>query len=260
LRYVFTEILSGLLDPGKQAPADGSSEIKEAIRNELNENGLLEDQTLIENRKALNKAKNYEEFLQKEINYYKDLEAKGFVIVDSWHYNGLKNSLKDISVKISELESDLSVAEEETIITEEDLVEEDIEEEVIIEEEEPDSEEASPETEVEEPTQEVEEVEAAKGTVTLNGTMGADSFTMSMTINLDTGAVSGMVYVRIYFTDFDYQLEENVPISGTMDLETRSINAQAGDGRLTGKLSADGNSASGTMSSDDGSVAWSVSR
>jgi len=199
---ITVEIIKGLLNSEKQGDivsTDGSSEIKEAIRNELNKNGMLEDQTLIESRKALNKAKNYEEFLQKEISYYNDLEAKGYMIVDSWHYDGLKNSLKNISVKISELESDLKDFEEVTIV-EEDLaeetgrVEEEVTEELPSEEEEVAEEIVDSEEESEEITAEV---------ITLNGTIndGVNTYTMLMTIDLKTGVVSGMVYIRLYFTD-----------------------------------------------------------
>jgi len=252
------EIIKGLLDSVKNndtVSADGSLEIKEAIRNELNKNGMLEDQALIESKKALNKAKNYEEFLQKEISYYNDLEAKGYVIVDSWHYESLKNSLEDISIKINELESDLKDFEE-VIVVEEDLTEETGEVEEEVTEEIVDSEEES-----EEITEEVTE-EVAAGVITLNGTVGdgGNAFPMSMTIDLGTGAVSGMVYIRINFTDLDYKLEVDAPISGSMNLETRGINAQAGELNLTGRLSANGNSANGTASGDDWGGPWSVSR
>jgi len=75
----------------------------------------------------------------------------------------------------------------------------------------------------------------------------------------ETGVVSGMVYIRINFTDLDYKLEVDAPISGSMNLETREINAQAGEEgeiKLTGILSADSDRASGIGSEG---VVWSVS-
>ena len=120
------------------------------------------------------------------------------MIVDSWHYDGLKNSLKDISVKISELENELVIAEEKTIIAEEDLVEENIEEEPLIEED---------EAEEEKETEEIIE-EAPGGVITLNGTAGLQgeggSFPMSMTIDLKTGTVSGILYFKLYIDEVKF--------------------------------------------------------
>ena len=257
------EIIKGLLDSEKQGDivsTDGSSEIKEAIRNELNKNGMLEDQTLIESREALNKAKNYEEFLQKELSYYNDLEAKGYVIVDSWHYDGLKNSLEDISVKISELESDLKDFEE-VIVVEEDLTEETGEAEEEVTEELPSEEEVAEEiVDSEEESEEITE-EVVGEVITLNGTYsGPDypdfgSFTMYMSIDLKTGTVSGMAFVKLKNENVD--LDYDFPISGSMNLETREITGKFGDDKMNGKLSADGNRANGT--GEEG-IVWSVSR
>ena len=115
-------------------------------------------------------------------------------------------------------------------------------------------------TDEEEPEEITEEV--TEEVIILNGTVSdeVNTHTMLMTIDLNTGVVSGMVYIRINFTDLDYKFEVDAPISGSINLETREINAQAGEGgeiKLTGILSADGDKASGTGS--EGAV-WSVSR
>ena len=81
---------------------------------------------------------------------------------------------------------------------------------------------------------------------------------MSMTIDLKTGTVSGIIFIRI---DNEYmKFDADMPISGSMNLETREINAQSGEAKLTGILSADGNRANGTVSGEDGNLVWSVSR
>ncbi len=98
--------------------------------------------------------------------------------------------------------------------------------------------------------------------IILNGTMNipdGPSQKMTMIVNPGTGSVTAVFYLKINVDGL--KLEVNIPFFGTIDPETRIINAVSSGGdediRLTRTLSANGNRASGT--GDDGMV-WSVSR
>jgi len=202
----------------------------------LENNNKLADQKLIDLKTKLNRAESHKKYLEGIIKAFEEAEKKG-----SFQTQGIS------SVKADLEETNQTINNLETELQQYDNGQGEVSEDTLTDEETQDA------LTNEEVTEEV---------ITLNGTVsdGGDAFTMSMTINLGTGAVSGIIYIRIYMADFDYQFEEDVPFSGSMDLQTRDINAKAGDTRLTGRLSADGNSANGTASSDDGSVSWSASR
>jgi len=201
----------------------------------LENNNKLADQKLIDLKTKLNRAESHKKYLEGIIEAFEEAEKEG--AFQTGGISSVKADLEETNQTINNLETELQQYDDgQGEVSEDTLTDEEVTEEI--------TEEA------------IEEV------ITLNGTVGYGeaAFTMSMTINLGTGAVSGIIYVRIYLADFEYQIEEDVPISGSMDLETRDINAQSGDSKLTGRLSADGNSANGTVSSDDGSGTWRVSR
>ena len=79
---------------------------------------------------------------------------------------------------------------------------------------------------------------------------------MLMTIDLETGTVTGIFYLRIKNEEF--WLEMDLPISVSINLETRVISADIGEVTINGILSSDDNTASGTSSEKGGT--WSVSR
>jgi len=79
---------------------------------------------------------------------------------------------------------------------------------------------------------------------------------MLMNIDLETGTVTGIFYLRIKNEEF--WLEMDLPISGSINLETRVISADIGEVTINGILSSDDNTASGTSSEKGGT--WSVSR
>lgn len=233
-----------------------SSEIKELIRNELNNNGVLKDQGIIEESEGLGRAESYKDFLNKELDYYKFMEEKGLNLTDSSYYDKLLIAIEEINIKINVLEKEIEEYLQDIVITEEEVIPE---EETVAEtstEEEPIKEED--EVEEEKDTEKITE-EVLAEVITLNGTVGISgeegSFPMFMTIDLKTGTVSGILYFKLYIDDIKF--ETDLPISGTMNLETRKITGKMGEGNINGILSTDGNRASGT--GEEGMV-WSASR
>jgi len=210
----------------------------------LENNNKLADQKVIDLKTKLNRAESHKKYLEGIIEAFEEAEKEG--AFQTGGISSVKADLEETNQAINNLETELQQYDDgQGEVSEDTLTDEETQDALTDEE----------------VTEEITE-EAIEEVITLNGTVssGEAAFTMSMTINLGTGEVSGIIYVRIYLTDFEYQFEENVPISGSMDLETRDINAQSGDSKLTGRLSADGNSANGTLSSDDGSGTWRVSR
>ncbi len=198
----------------------------------LENNNKLADQKLIDLKTKLNRAESHKKYLEGIIKAFEEAEKKGGFQTQG--ISSVKADLEETNQTINNLETELQQHDnEQGEVSEDTLTDDEVTEEI---------------------TEEViEEVIALNGTINDN----VNTYAMFMTINLKTGAVSGMIYIRVYFTDLDYKLEIDAPISGSMNLETRGINAQAEEFKLTGILSADGNRASGTGS--EGS-AWSVSR
>ncbi len=232
------DVVKDLKNKDKDEDIDNdSSETLEIVKEKLSEINKLEDEEIINKRKEHNLSVLEKKQLEKEIEIYKYYKDTDNVIISDEVYIKIQQRLDYLNDKIDALENELqedkkSEEDNESQNIEDVLTDEEITEEVI------------------------EEI------ITLSGTMGDEvsTFTMSMTIDLNTGAVSGIVYFRINLVDLDYKFETDVPISGSMNLETREINAQAGELKLTGRLSTGANSANGTASSEEGSVVWSVSR
>jgi len=218
---------------------------------------ILAEQKIIDLKTDLGKLGSEKKYLEKEIQAYEDYEKKGALITDTQTFSSLKTRLDEANKRIDDLQAEIQEEKDKLTGTQDEENTEDQETEDT-----PTEGEGSVDTSTDSgETGEITE-EAIEEVITLNGTLsdGVNAFTMSMTIDLGTGAVSGILYIRLYIVDLEYQLEEDVPISGSMDLETRDINAQAGDSKLTGTLSVDGNSANGAASGEDFSAVWSVSR
>jgi len=153
------EIITGplSLDIQKDIPSTkNSSEIKELIRNELNNNGILQDQGIIEESEGLGRAESYKDFPNKELDYYKFMEEKGLNSTGSSYYDKLLISLGEINMKINVLEKDIEEYLQDIVITEE-VVEEMIEEELTEDEDAIEEESSPPEEEAEETPEEERE-------------------------------------------------------------------------------------------------------
>lgn len=200
----------------------------------LNAKDKLADQEVIEIRKELDKANSEKKYLEKEIKVYEDYEDKGYIVTNASEWASFEDRLDGLNNKISELTTEIQQYEDE-------------------------SQEVADEEDTSTDEEEPEEIgEAVESIITLTGTMDApdsDPQKMFMTIDLKAGLVSGIIYLRI--NNEDITLDMDLPISGSINLETRVINAEVGDMELNGKLSADGKRANGTGSE---SVVWSVSR
>ncbi len=237
------------------AAIDMVSHIKKILEN----NNKLADQKIINIKSNLNRAESHKNYVEGLIQASEDAEKKGGFLSVTQGLSALKADLEETNKTINNLEAELQqyedgqgeVSEEET----EDTLTDEETEDTLTDEETEDT--LTDEEESEEATEEIiEEV------ITLNGTLSdpAEGGTtkMFMTIDLKTGTVSGMIFIRI---NNEYvKAEFDMPISGNMNLETREINAQSGEAKLTGRLSADGNRANGTVSGEDGNLVWSVSR
>lgn len=210
---VTTNIVEELVnkDPEKIETKD-SFEVLNSIKEELDENKILENEIIIEKRSELIDALLDKEILEKEIEAYEYYEKWG--IVDESEYVELIERLDNVNEKISDTEKELSLIEEQ------------------------------------ETTEEEIEVEQ-KGSITLKGaSFGKRDYPMSITINLDTGDVSGRLryegpwtveFTTVYevvnektgevvdtYTETD-TIECPVvfegTISGHMELETKDISA-----------------------------------
>ncbi len=247
------KLLNSMEDTSDDVTGDNAEDIEQLldlpshIEQVMSADEILAEQKIIDLKTDLGKIGSEKKYLEKEIQVYEDYEKKGASITDTQTFSSLKTRLDEANKRIDDLQAEIQ--------NEKDKLTEIQDEENTEDQETEDTSTDSGET------GEITE-EAIEEVITLNGTLsdGVNAFTMSMTINLGTGAVSGILYIRLYIVDLEYQLEEDVPISGSMDLETRDINAQAGDSKLTGTLSADGNSANGAASGEDFSAVWSVSR
>ena len=209
----------------------------------LDASGKLANKKVIEIRKELDKTNSEKKYVEMKIKAYKDYEDKGYIVTDASEWSNFNSRLDELNNKISELTAEVQQYEDKP----QEISDEESTGNVLADGEE--SEEITEEA--------IEEVIALNGTITMSDGVTAHTHTMTMTIDLKTGVVFGVLYIRIYFTDLDYQFETDAPISGSINLETREINTQTGELNLTGRLSADGNSASGTGSEG---IVWSVSR
>jgi len=265
------KLLDSMEDTSDDITGDNAEDIEQLldlpshIEQVMSADEILAEQKIIDLKTDLGKIGSEKKYLEKEIQVYEDYEKKGASITDTQTFSSLKTRLDEANKRIDDLQAEIQKEKDKLTGTQDEENTEDQEtEDTSINEVEdtPTEGEGSVDTSTDSgETGEITE-EAIEEVITLNGTLsdGVNAFTMSMTINLGTGAVSGILYIRLYIVDLEYQLEEDVPISGSMDLETRDINAQAGDSKLTGTLSADGNSANGTASGEDFSAVWSVSR
>ena len=234
----------------KEKEIDAAKDMVSHIVKILETNNKLADQKLIGLKTKLGRAESQKKYLEGIIKAYEDAEKKGgFQEVG---IGSVKARLEDEEKIINDLKTELQQYEDGQGEVSEEITEDTL----------PDEETEDTLTDEEE-SEEVTE-EAAAEVIILTGTMGdgVNTFTMSMTIDLKTGVVAGMVYFRMSFEfeDVVVPIESDVPISGSMNLETRGINAKVGEEEeliLTGTLSADGDRASGTGS--EGMV-WSVSR
>lgn len=227
---------------------DASIDLGSYIEKILETNDKLADQKIINIKSNLNRAESEKKYLEAIINASKDAESKGGFLTDAKGIRDAKARLEENEKTINNLEAELQQYEDGQGEVSEEITGEVVEE---VTEEIVDSEEES-----EEVTEEV-----VGEVITLNGTYSGPeypdfgSFTMYMSIDLKTGTVSGMGFVKLKNENVD--LDYDFPISGNMNLETREITGKFGDDKMNGKLSADGNRAIGTGSEG---VVWSVSR
>lgn len=237
------KLFDSMEDDSDDAIIDMVSHIEKILEN----NNKLADQKLIALKAKLNRVESHKKYLEGIIKAFEEAEKKGAFQTEG--ISSVKADLEETNQTINNLETELQQHEDgQGEVSEDTLTDEETQDTLTNEE----------------VTEEITE-EAIEEVITLNGTMrdGVNTFTMFMTIDLKTGAVSGIVYIRIYVTDLEYQLDFDAPISGSINLETREINAQVGEEegmKLTGRLSVDANSANGTGSGDDASFVWSVSR
>lgn len=212
---------------------------------------ILAEQKIIDLKTNLSKADSEKKYLEKEIQAYKDYEEQGYMLANTQALSDMETRLDAINNEISDLEAELQQHEG-------DLGE-------APDEENTDSQETgdiSTDGEAQDDLTDGEETEEIDETVEsiiiLNGAMNipdAPPQNMLMTIDLEKGIVAGIFYLRIKNEEF--QLEMDLPISGSINLETRVINADIGEITINGTLSIDHNNANGT-SSEGGT--WSVSR
>jgi len=219
------------------------------IEQALADDGMLAEQKIIDLKKDLGKASSEKQYLEKEIQAYKDYEEQGYIIANTQTLSDMETRLDVINNEISNLEAELQqhngslkeVPDEGNTDSQgtEDIPTDGETQDDLTDEEETD--------------------ETAESIIILNGSMNipdAAPQNMLMTIDLETGTVTGIFYLRV--DNEGIKLEMDLPISGSIDLETRAIVAEIGEITINGTLSADGNTASGTSSEDGGS--WSVSR
>lgn len=229
----------------KEKEIDAATNMVSHIEKILKINNKLADQKIINIKNNLNRAEFQKKYLEGIIKAYEDAEKNGGF--QNVGIGSVKARLEDEEKIINDLKTELQEYEDG---------QEEVSEEIV--EDTPADEETQGTSTDEAVSEEITE-EVTEEVIVLNGTMSdpesGGTMKMSMTINLKTGTVSGIVFIKLYIDDMKF--ETDVPISGSMNLETRKINAKAGEGKLTGILSADGNSANGTGT--EGAV-WNVSR
>jgi len=208
----------------------------------LETNNKLADQKIIDIKNNLNRAESEKKYLEGIVKAYEDAEKDGGFL-------GSTQGIIDIKTRLEEAKETINGLKEELELHENDIVE--VADEEVIENQDIED------TSIDEGIQ-----DALTDEIILNGTMNFPDVSgqkMTMIVNPGTGSVTAVLYMKI--NNDGLKLEFNVPFFGTIDPETLVINAVSSGGdedkRLTGTLSADGNSASGT--GDDGMV-WSVSR
>lgn len=297
---VVTEVLQGLaanlarLETEKptEKPTEKLSWIMNTIKKTLNINNNFATEKEIANRDELNKANFEKEYLEKKIAVYENYEKQGYMFIGTPGGILLKKRLDNLNKKISNLKGEPEKAHDSV-------------QEVTFELSTPTSKPPTPtsaptSTPVPEspsptPTTSIPSgIIRLRGSGKLAGLAGTDRYSIAMTINLDTGRVTGYVSAsgswRVNFQIYDIDTGEKVEvqtkycpakyrgyISGKVNLETRRIVATVSDKvsttatsgdcsavksvsgsiTLTGHLNASYSYASGSDS--DGSP-WSVSR
>jgi transposase len=241
------DVIKDLINKNKDKNIDSDSTATlEIIKEKLNEIDMLEDEEIINKRKEHNLSVLEREQLEKEIELYEHYKDTDTMIISNEMYEKIQQRLDHLNDKIDTLEKEL---EEHAGNNEEDIENQNTED-----------------TSIDEDTQDSSTGEGSQDVlndeIILNGTMSFPdelSQKMTMIVNPGTGSVTAVLHLKINADGL--KLEINIPFFGTIDPETRIINAVSSGGdediRLTGSLSADGNRASGT--GDDG-IVWSVSR
>lgn len=218
----------------------------------LKSNKKLADQKIIDLRSSLNKAESEKKYLEGIVKAHEDAEKQGAFLGDTQGISNIKTRLEGAEQTISDLKDELQQHEDELKeVIDEENTEDQGTEDILTDEETQDT--STDGEESEEITGEVVE-----NVITLTGTMNPPDEVaqkMSMIINLETGSVTGILYLRIDNESIKFDID--LPISGSINLETREINGKMGEAEINGKLSADGSRANGT--GEDGMV-WSVSR
>jgi hypothetical protein len=224
-----------------EAIIDMVSQIEEI----LEINNKLADQKIIDIKNSLRRAESEKKYLEGIVKAYEDAEKDGGFLGSTQGITAIKARLEEAETIINSLKEELQQHENEAV--------EATDEEGIESIEDQDIEDTSTDEGIQ---------DALTDEIILNGTMSFpddNSQKMTMIVNPGTGSVTAVLYIRINVEGM--KLEFNVPFFGTIDPETRVINAVSSEGdediELTGKLSADGNRASGT--GDDG-IVWSASR
>ena len=255
--------------------------IMNTIKKTLNINNSLATEKEIANRDELNKANFEKEYLEKKIAVYENYEKQGYMLTNTTEWTLLKGRLDNLNKKISNLSIPTPTPKPPTPTSVPTSVPTPIPTSI--------PEFPSP-TSASIPTGSI----TLRGSGKLAGLAGTDRYSITMTINLDTGRVTGstsasgswLVNFQIYDVDTGEKMDVQAKycsakyrgyISGKLNLTTRSIVASgsdkvsttatsgdcstvkdvSGSTTLTGRLNASYSYASGVDS--DGSP-WSVSR
>jgi len=217
----------------------------------LKTNNKLADQKIIDIKNSLNRAESEKKYLEGIVKAYEDAEKEGGILGNTQGIIAIKARLEEAEKIISGLKEELQQYEDEAVevTDEEDIEDQDIED-------------VSTDGGTQDDSTDEDMQDAVNDEIILNGTMsfpGESSQKMTMIVNPGTGSVTAVLHIKI--DEDGIKLEFDVPFFGSIDPETRVINAVSSGGdediKLTGILSTDGNRASGT--GDDGMV-WSVSR
>jgi len=258
-----------------------SSEVLDTVKEKLEEQKILAEKEIVEKKLEYDKCQESKKFLEEAITEYKEYEDEGYIIASGTsEYANLQERLDEVNNKIETVTVDLensgvAVTEESTSV-EESVVESTAKETT------------STAKETTSTTSTEETVKKPQGSITLYGSFGTSS--MTMTINLDTGRVSGSLHetrtIKCHqdVVDQDGKVIDKIitdakaelggSISGSMNLETKSISGSAtasiiiAEGpcaqsvptqscSFSGSLSSSNSSASGTVSDGD---SWRCSK
>jgi len=307
VKEAIAEVIRPIIERGSEEPDPSrtSDEVEDKIKEKLSQKKILEDQKIIDMRKKLNRMLNCKNFIAEKIAEYEKLEEQGYRMESTGELENLKQRIDELDNEIADMNDELDsyedkTPEQETTIAEETVIETTEQtsgqttEETTEQTEEitADTTEETTEDTIEQTTQETKEEQG--GTITLTGQRPDGIGGITMKINLDTGKVSGSVWmqdtVQVKHQTRDNQTGEvvseewvtcnanvNASISGSMDLMSKYISANvsgtvnySGESpacnnvqsesmseKWTGKLSEDNNSASGTTNHGN---SWSVTR